>query len=89
METLLAGGERPILLCEFHPEKILRRGGDIETIRKRLREIGYQELRVRASGSAYKLWSEPTSNIGHENILYITPKQLAARPGLRLKQIQH
>jgi hypothetical protein len=64
MDGLLADGIRPLLLIEFHPEKILRRKGDIESIREQLRELGYKERRIERAGSACRLHCEPRRAAG-------------------------
>ena len=73
MAGLLADGIRPLLLIEFHPTKIWRREGDIESIREQLRDLGYKEWRIERVGSAYRLASEPLRPLGHENVLFIEP----------------
>jgi FkbM family methyltransferase len=83
MEELLTLGRHPVLLIEFHPQKVLKRGRNVETVRERLQEIGYQEFRVAKEGKAYKLWRDPSHPAGRENILYVTPDDLTANPKLR------
>jgi len=82
MEKLLAGGARPMLLVEFHPEKCLRRGSNAETIRKRLWEMDYSERRIERAGAEYRLCYDSLRPVDHENLLFATQDHLRKRPKL-------
>ena len=79
LNAIHSQGQHPILLVEFHPNKINERKGDHEYIRKRLRAMGYEERHVTKCGSRYMLLHNEMPLQTNANILYLNPKHRSKR----------
>jgi FkbM family methyltransferase len=81
MQELLGSQQRrPIVLVEYHRQKIIRRGGSVDEIRRQLCAVGYEEYFVkRADKGRYALIADPPSTIERENVLYATAENFQSR----------
>ena len=82
MESLMGSGARPMLLVEFHPEKCLKRGCNVEGIWEQLWAIGYSGRTVDSVGISYRLRDKSSVSLGRENVLFTTSAHLSERPKL-------
>ncbi|MBA3868211.1 MAG: FkbM family methyltransferase [Anaerolineae bacterium] len=85
MSNIFSTGIFPMLLVEFHRDKCVRRGGDVEQIREYLATSGYSERRLRPNRGTYNLIYDSQPLSARENVLFVTSSHLSLRPKLRLK----
>jgi len=70
-QMCLSGEVRPVILIEYHKEKIVRRGGDPENVRRALRAAGYVERRLHEFDHVLRVDVSPEELGEHRNLLYV------------------
>ncbi len=82
LQALFASGQRPMLLVEFHPQKIHAWGRNADDLRAALRGYGYLERHILPQGSGYQMREDAGPLQTNGNMLFVQPEHLATRPAL-------